>query len=50
MTEKEMSYKIVKLEVYECKCEKCGHEWKAFKLPRACANCKQIGWTSKDKK
>jgi predicted Zn-ribbon and HTH transcriptional regulator len=34
----------VKRLVHECKCERCGHTWVAFKLPKACANCKQTGW------
>lgn len=30
--------------VHECKCERCGHKWLAFKLPVACARCKSRSW------
>ncbi len=45
-----MAYKKIKKDMFECKCEKCGHEWTSLKLPNACALCKQIGWNKPKKK
>lgn len=44
-----MSVKTRRLVVYDCKCERCGYEWTAFrlrpaKLPVSCANCKSRSW------
>ena len=44
-------YKKIKIDAYDCMCERCGHEWLAYtKLPIACANCKTRSWNIKPKK
>lgn len=47
-----MSYKVIKKEMYSCKCEVCEHEWLSDRLPNACAKCKTSAWNGykKDKK
>lgn len=37
-----------KVNVYACKCERCGHEWEAVgKEPERCASCKRKFWNAK---
>jgi Zn finger protein HypA/HybF involved in hydrogenase expression len=36
--------RVHKATVYDCKCERCGHSWRALGLPKACAKCKQRLW------
>jgi hypothetical protein len=35
---------VVQSEVFSCKCDKCGYEWKSFARPARCAKCKAPGW------
>jgi Zn finger protein HypA/HybF involved in hydrogenase expression len=40
-----MAEKTIKIEVSECKCERCGHEWISKTVnPIACAKCKSPYW------
>lgn len=42
--------KIIKIEVAECKCEKCGFEWTAKTVnPKICPSCKSAGWNEPKK-
>lgn len=36
----------VKRIVHECKCERCGYRWTAFKSPKSCARCKTKSWNT----
>jgi len=43
-------YKKIKISVYNCKCERCGHKWVANeKIPISCAKCKTRSWNTKRK-
>ena len=38
-------YKQVKINAYDCKCERCGHKWRAHEnVPVSCAKCKSRSW------
>jgi len=43
-----VSTKRIKIEVYQCRCEQCGHQWttKGLSLPRRCPNhaCRSVLW------
>jgi predicted Zn-ribbon and HTH transcriptional regulator len=45
-----MSTKRIKIEVYQCRCVQCGHEWttKELSLPRRCPNhaCRSVLWNA----
>lgn len=31
---------------YQCECDKCGHSWKSFQIPKMCTNskCRTVKW------
>jgi predicted Zn-ribbon and HTH transcriptional regulator len=37
------------VEVWECKCERCGHQWdsRQKRPPTYCAGCRSRNWNSK---
>lgn len=39
-----VSVKTRRVRVFDCRCERCGHEWRAASLPDACAKCKSKSW------
>ncbi len=41
----------IKIKVWECTCERCGHRWIARneKLPMTCARCRSPYWNRKRK-
>jgi hypothetical protein len=39
---------VVQAEVFSCKCDKCGYEWKSFARPARCAKCKTTGWNKSE--
>jgi hypothetical protein len=36
--------RVKRVEVYECVCSRCEHEWTAVEVPAACAACKSKYW------
>jgi predicted Zn-ribbon and HTH transcriptional regulator len=44
-----MATKIVKVEMFQCHCERCGYDWKAEEKPLRCAKCKTPYWDRKKK-
>ena len=42
-----MAISKVEVEMYKCKCERCGHRWQTEDKPRRCAKCKSPYWDVK---
>jgi Zn finger protein HypA/HybF involved in hydrogenase expression len=43
-------YKKIRIDAYNCRCERCNHKWIAYeKPPIACAKCKTRSWNIKPK-
>jgi hypothetical protein len=44
-----VSYRQIKVDVYACHCERCGHDWQTLKLilPKRCAKCHILFWQYK---
>lgn len=32
------------IDAFECTCESCGYQWKAFHMPDRCSSCKSRTW------
>jgi hypothetical protein len=41
-----MSIKTLQSGLHICVCERCGHYWDSWLIPKACAKCKNKGWNS----
>jgi len=33
-----------RVTVYDCRCERCAHEWRSERLPEKCPRCRARSW------